>query len=82
MTTQQTDIRQKTSQVLDEWINSCVRGGHISRNTVAIGIVAFGHLRRRCPQIKDDVVSQGGEIKGARSVSEVFLSHTVSRHRI
>jgi hypothetical protein len=43
------------------------QGGKISRNTVAIGIVVLDHLRKGCPASKDAVVSQGGEIRGARS---------------
>ncbi|HXG65703.1 MAG TPA: DUF4928 family protein [Blastocatellia bacterium] len=39
----------------------------MSRNTVAIGIVVLDHLRRNCPVSRSDVLSEGGEIKGARS---------------
>ena len=60
-------LRKESHQILDEWIASCTRGGKVSRNTVAIGIVVFNHLRRVCPVSKEDVVSQGGEIKGART---------------
>jgi DNA mismatch endonuclease (patch repair protein) len=60
-------IRQDSHQILDQWIDSCTRGGRVSRNTVAIGIVVLDHLRKSCPVSRDDVISQGGEVKGARS---------------
>ncbi|MBI5473677.1 MAG: DUF4928 family protein [Ignavibacteriae bacterium] len=59
--------KSEVESILKEWLESCTRGGKISRNTVAIGIVVLDHLRRRCPTSKDAVVSQGGEITGARS---------------
>jgi hypothetical protein len=63
----QTEIKQQSSETLNRWLNSCTRGGKISRNTVAIGIVVLDHLRRACPVFRDQVISQGGEITGARS---------------
>lgn len=60
-------IRKESNKILNEWIDSCTRGGKVSRNTIAIGIVVLDHLRKTCPLSKDDVISQGGEIKGARS---------------
>jgi Domain of unknown function (DUF4928) len=60
-------IKREGRQILDDWIASCVRGGKISRNTVAVGIVVFHQLRLACPVSKEDVISKGGEIKGARS---------------
>ena len=60
-------IRKESRQSLDSWIASCTRSGKVSRNTVAIGIVVFDHLRKACPASRDDVISQGGEVKGARS---------------
>lgn len=60
-------IKQESKQIFDEWIASCTRGGKVSRNTVAIGIVVLDHLRRNCPVSKSNVISQGGEVKGARS---------------
>ena len=60
-------VRKESRQILDAWIASCTRGGKVSRNTVAIGIVVFDHLRKACPVSKNDVISQGGEVKGARS---------------
>ena len=61
------NIKQESYQMLNDWIASCTRGGNISRNTVAMGIVVFDHLRRKCPAARDEVISQGGEVKGARS---------------
>ncbi|RJP19340.1 MAG: DUF4928 domain-containing protein [Candidatus Omnitrophota bacterium] len=61
------NLRKECFRTLNEWIASCTRGGNISRNTVSVGIVVIDHLRQQCPVSRDDVVSQGGEIKGARS---------------
>ena len=54
-------------QILDEWLDSCTRSGKIARNTVAVGIVVLDQLRRSSPVVRDDVISQGGEVSGARS---------------
>ena len=51
---------------MDAWLKSCVRKNQISRNTVAVGIVVFDHLRSECPTTTADVLSSGGEIKGSR----------------
>lgn len=50
-------IKQESKQIFDEWIASCTRGGKVSRNTVAIGIVVLDHLRRNCPVSKSNVIS-------------------------
>jgi hypothetical protein len=60
-------IRKESHQTLGQWIESCTRGGKVSRNTVAVGIVVLDHLRQKCPLSRDDVISKGGEVKGARS---------------
>ena len=60
-------IKKESHQILLEWIISCTRGGKISRNTVSVGIVVVDHLRQNCPVSRDDVISPGGEVKGARS---------------
>ncbi|ACL23393.1 DUF4928 family protein [Chloroflexus aggregans] len=60
-------IKQESRQILKDWLVSCTRRGKISRNTVAIGIVVFDHLRHSCPASRDEVISQGGEVSGARS---------------
>ena len=41
-------IRKECHQILDSWIVSCTRGGKVSRNTVAIGVVVFDHLLKAC----------------------------------
>jgi hypothetical protein len=61
------EIREQSRQILSEWLDSCTRRGKIARNTIAIGIVVFDHLRRACPVSRDEVISQGGEVSGARS---------------
>ena len=60
-------IRRESRQILRDWIDSCTRGKKVSRNTVAVGIVVLDHLRQKCPASRNDVISKGGEIKGARS---------------
>jgi len=60
-------IKQETRQIAKDWLKLCTRRGKISRNTVAIGIVVFDHLRRSCPVSRDEIISQGGEVSGARS---------------
>jgi hypothetical protein len=60
-------IKQESHEILDQWLASCTRHGKISRNTVAIGIVVLDHLKRSCPASRAKVISQGGEVSGARS---------------
>jgi len=60
-------VKEQSRQILSEWLDSCTRRGKIARNTVAVGIVVLDHLRRACPVSRDEVISQGGEISGARS---------------
>uniref|UniRef100_A0A7C4AQ74 DUF4928 domain-containing protein n=1 Tax=Desulfomonile tiedjei TaxID=2358 RepID=A0A7C4AQ74_9BACT len=60
-------VTQEGRKIFTDWLASCTRRGKISRNTVAIGIVVLDHLRRSCPLSRDEIVSQGGEISGARS---------------
>ena len=61
------NIKQESHQILDSWIASCTRSGKVSRNTISIGIVVLDHMKKTCPLSRDDVISQGGEVKGARS---------------
>lgn len=61
------EIKIRSNQILTEWLDSCTRHGKIARNTVAIGIVVLDHLRYACPVLRDAVISQGGEVSGARS---------------
>lgn len=63
----QTKVKQEGHKVLNQWIASCTRGKKVSRNTVAVGIVVLDRLRRSCPAPRDEVISPGGEVKGARS---------------
>jgi hypothetical protein len=60
-------VKKQSRQILSEWLDSCTRRGKIARNTVAVGIVVLDHLRRACPVSRDEVISQGGEVSGARS---------------
>lgn len=60
--------RNPVMPVLAEWLESCKgKGGAISRNTVAMGIVVLDHLRQGCPVDKSAVVSNRGEVAGSRS---------------
>ncbi|NJN94330.1 MAG: DUF4928 family protein [Anaerolineales bacterium] len=61
------NLKQESYQILNNWIASCTRGGNVSRNTISMGIVVLDHLRRKCPATREEVISQGGEVKGARS---------------
>jgi len=61
------DNRKHSRQILDRWLKSCTRHKKISRNTVAMGIVVLDHLRRACPVSRNEIISQGGEVSGARS---------------
>lgn len=71
-------IRQQSQQILNDWIQSCTRGKKVSRNTVAVGMVVLDHLRAACPVEREDVISSGGEIKGARSrLRSVLLAYGV-----
>lgn len=61
------EIKERSRRILDKWLDSCKRHGKVSRNTVAMGIVVLDHLRRSCPLSRNQVMSQGGEVSGARS---------------
>lgn len=54
-------------QIFNRWLESCIRNRKISRNTVAMGIVVLDRLQRECPVSREEVISQGGEVSGARS---------------
>lgn len=60
-------LKQESHDILASWLESCTRNNKISRNTVAIGIVVLDHLRKNSPVLRSDVISQGGEVSGARS---------------
>lgn len=71
-------ILSESLQKLNRWIDSCTRGNRVSRNTIAVGIVVLDHLQKRAVVTREDVVSQGGEIKGARSgLPAVLLAHGI-----
>lgn len=55
------------NQILDLWIESCTRAGKIARNTIAVGIVVLHHMRQNGIITRDNVISKGGEVSGARS---------------
>ncbi len=64
---------------LSAWIDSCTRSNRVSRNTIAVGIVVLDHLLKKAPVSREEAVSQGGEIKGARSgLSAILVSHGIS----
>lgn len=67
MSGQPDQIKRESTQILDDWIASCTRSGKVSRNTVSVGIVVIDHLRQKCPVSRDEVISPGGEVTGARS---------------
>lgn len=61
------NLNKQSHEILAKWLESCTRNNKISRNTVAMGIVVIDHLKRNCPVSRNDVISQGGEVNGARS---------------
>ena len=73
-------IRRKYFRILQEWLESCTRRGIISRNTIAVGIVVLDHLRQRCPVLREEVISKGGEVSGARAgLGETLEKYGISR---
>jgi hypothetical protein len=70
---------QRGNEIISEWLESCTRGKKISRNTVAVGTVILDHLRRRFPTNKDEVISEGGEIRGSRGAK---LGRTLEQYGI
>jgi len=72
------NLKKESHEILAKWLESCTRNNKISRNTVAMGIVVFEHLKRNCPVSRDDVISQGGEVSGARSgLGRILESHGI-----
>jgi hypothetical protein len=61
------------SKAIGEWLKSCTRKGKISRNTIAVGLVILDKLRASPILKRQDVLSEGGEIAGARSALENVL---------
>ncbi|MFY9553496.1 MAG: DUF4928 family protein [Blastocatellia bacterium] len=60
-------LAEEANRILTDWLAYCTRGKKVSRNTLAVGIVVLDHLRRQRFLTKEDLISQGGEVKGARS---------------
>jgi len=73
-------IEREHRKILNRWIESCTRGGKVSRSTVAIGLVVLDHLRKEHHTSRVNVVSPGGEIRGARSgLATILESYSVPR---
>lgn len=60
------NLHHDLTGIFRNWLDSCVRKGRLSRNTIAVGMVVLDHLRQKCPLLKSDVISEGGELKGSR----------------
>lgn len=58
---------RKARGILEKWLESCRRNGKLSRNTISVGIVILDSLRAKCPLDRSEIISDGGEISGARS---------------
>ena len=72
-------IEHRIATRISKWLESRHRGGRVSRNTVATAIVVLDHLLEICPVSRADVISRGGEIRGARSgLGGVLARHGVS----
>jgi hypothetical protein len=88
MNPNQEQIRQRSFDILQDWIESCTRRGRIARNTIAVGIVVLDHLRRG-PVSREEVISDGGEVRGSRAglgdtlekygVSQKYLKEVTTR---
>lgn len=65
---QQEQILSEAMQRLNDWLESCTRKGKLSRNTIAVGLVALHHLKtaENLPLRREAVLSKGGEIRQAR----------------
>lgn len=62
-------VRERCFAILDEWLESCTRRGKLARNTIAVGIVVLDQLRRKCPVSREEVISEGGEVRGSRGAA-------------
>lgn len=72
------NLKNESREILAKWLESCTRNNKISRNTVAMGIVVFDHLKKNSPVSRDDIISQGGEVSGARSgLSRILESYGI-----
>lgn len=76
------EVQLEALGILQTWLASCTRGNKVSRNTIAVGIVVLDHLRSASQRMhvveREDVVSPGGEIRGARSgLSSLLLKYEI-----
>ncbi len=72
------NMKNESQEILAEWLESCTRNNKISRNTIAMGIVVIDHLKKNSPVSRDNVISQGGEVSGARSgLGKILESHGI-----
>jgi len=80
MSTTPEQIRQKCFGILQDWLQSCIRRDQISRNTIAVGIVVLDHLRQGCPVLREEVISEGGEVRGSRAgLGDTLEKYGISR---
>jgi Domain of unknown function (DUF4928) len=64
-------------QIVQEWLDSRIRSGKISRNTIAVGIVVLDKLLENCP-LTEDIFSLGGELKGSRTgLSKLWVKYQI-----
>lgn len=69
-----------SEKVLTDWLASCTRGKKLSRNTISVGVVVLDHISRRGTVKREEVISPGGEIVGARSsLGGILESHGIPR---
>jgi len=74
------ELADECERVIKDWLADSTRVKNISRNTLAVGIVVLDHLRRKCPVSREDVMSKGGEIKGARSgLGDILEKYEIPR---
>jgi hypothetical protein len=66
-------LEDEIHQIFRAWLESCTRGGKISRNSIAVGVVVLDHLIRQSPVRIEEVISPGGEIVGSRSRLHTIL---------
>lgn len=74
------DLKKESHDILSKWLESCTRNKKISRNTIAVGIVVLDCLKRNSPVSRETVISQGGEVSGARSgLGTILESYGIPR---
>ncbi|MGD1088256.1 MAG: DUF4928 family protein [Verrucomicrobiota bacterium] len=66
------------ANILEDWLASCTRNKKISRNTVAMGVVVLDKLSETRTLRREEAVSPGGEISGARAgLSKILMKHGI-----